>query len=65
MIEDLRRLESGSELVTDLCVIGSGAAGIAIAREFFGAGTQVLLLESGGLSQAAGGHSLSTRPGSS
>lgn len=59
MIEDLRRLESGSDLVTDLCVIGSGAAGIAIAREFFGAGTQVLLLESGGLSQAAGGHSLS------
>ena len=42
MIEDLRRLESGTELVTDLCVIGSGAAGIAIAREFFGAGTQVL-----------------------
>lgn len=52
MIEDLRRLESGSELETDLCVIGSGAAGIAIAREFFSTGTDVLLLESGGFRQA-------------
>ena len=53
MIEDLRRLESGSELETDLCVIGSGAAGIAIAREFLSTNTEVLLLESGGFSRAA------------
>ncbi len=52
MIEDLRRLESGSELETDLCVIGSGAAGIAIAREFFSTNREVLLLESGGFRQA-------------
>jgi choline dehydrogenase-like flavoprotein len=58
MIEDLRRLESGSELETDLCVIGSGAAGIAIAREFFGTDTRVLVLESGGLSARSGGQGL-------
>ena len=58
MIEDLRRLDSGSELTTDLCVIGTGAAGIAIAREFFGTDTGVLLLESGGLTQGAKSDSL-------
>ena len=58
MIEDLRRLQSGSELETDLCVIGSGAAGIAIAREFFATDTRVLVLESGGLSARSGSYGL-------
>ena len=48
MIEDLRRLESGSDLEADVCIVGAGPAGIAIAREFFGTSTKVLLLESGG-----------------
>jgi choline dehydrogenase-like flavoprotein len=33
----------------DLCIIGGGAAGIAIAREFIDSGRSVILLESGGL----------------
>jgi choline dehydrogenase-like flavoprotein len=49
MIDDLRRLEDGAELEADLCLVGAGAAGIAIAQEFIGAGTSVVLLESGGL----------------
>lgn len=32
----------------DVCIVGSGAAGIAIARTFIGAGLRVIVLESGG-----------------
>lgn len=32
----------------DLCVVGAGAAGITIAREFAGSGVQVCLVESVG-----------------
>ncbi len=34
MIDDLREVEDGAELEADLCIVGAGAAGIAIAREF-------------------------------
>jgi choline dehydrogenase-like flavoprotein len=48
---DARRHEdTGSVIETDLCIIGSGAAGIAIAREFIGSRVRVCLLEAGGLS---------------
>jgi choline dehydrogenase-like flavoprotein len=47
---DARRKEAGSVIETDLCIIGSGAAGITIAREFIGSGVRVCLLEAGGLS---------------
>ncbi len=39
---------NGKTLRADLCVIGSGAAGITIAREFVGTGRDVILLEAGG-----------------
>ncbi len=48
MIIDARDLEDGAELRTDVCIIGAGAAGIAIARELRNAGAKVVLLESGG-----------------
>src|SRR5262245_4702904 len=47
---DARREGAGSDIETDLCIIGSGAAGITIAREFIGLGIRVCLLEAGGLS---------------
>ena len=47
---DARRQDAGSILDTDLCIIGSGAAGITIAREFVGTGVRVCLLEAGGFS---------------
>jgi choline dehydrogenase-like flavoprotein len=53
MIEDLRRLEDGAELEADLCVIGAGAAGIALAREFFGTDVRIIVLESGGRRRSA------------
>ncbi len=48
MIDDARHLPDGYALVSDLCIIGAGAAGIALALEFAGSHTEVLLLESGG-----------------
>jgi choline dehydrogenase-like flavoprotein len=49
MFIDSRSLDSGHHIETDICIIGAGAAGITIAREFIGTSTQVTLLESGGL----------------
>ena len=47
---DARHEETGAVIETDLCIIGSGAAGITIAREFIGSSIRVCLLEAGGLS---------------
>jgi choline dehydrogenase-like flavoprotein len=50
---DLARLGAGQELDADLVIIGAGPAGITVAREFFGHHARVLVLESGGLKEAA------------
>ena len=47
MIRDLRK-HHAAVLTTDICIVGAGAAGIALAHEFVGSGKRVLLLESGG-----------------
>lgn len=39
-----------AEMEVDLCVVGAGAAGIAIARSFIGTSLSVCLIESGGFS---------------
>ena len=49
MIDDLGAYGPGTELEADLCVVGAGAAGLAIAREFLGSSTRVLVVESGGM----------------
>ena len=49
MIEDLRSLEPNLEINTDLCIIGSGPAGLSIASEFAQSSIKVLILESGGV----------------
>jgi len=46
---DAREIESETKLDFDLCIIGAGAAGITIAREFLNTNLSVCLLESGGL----------------
>ncbi len=48
MIVDSRTIPSGTVIRADLCIMGGGAAGIAIAREFVNHPWRVLLLESGG-----------------
>jgi choline dehydrogenase-like flavoprotein len=46
---DARQIEEGASLEYDVCIIGAGAAGITLAREFIGQPFRVCLLESGGL----------------
>lgn len=49
MITDARHPPKESRFEFDICIIGAGAAGIALAREFLNHDTRVCLLESGGL----------------
>lgn len=49
MLLDLKDLADGQTLNADLCIVGAGAAGIALALEFIGSPLDVLILESGGL----------------
>jgi choline dehydrogenase-like flavoprotein len=49
MIIDARSVPAGTVLETPVCIIGAGAAGITLAREFIGAKFETVLLESGGL----------------
>jgi len=46
---DARRFPGGTLLEADLCIIGAGPAGIALAVELIGRDLDVLVLESGGL----------------
>ena len=47
MFRDLRDEAVPSELQYDLCIVGAGAAGISLAREFVGTRTRVCVVESG------------------
>jgi choline dehydrogenase-like flavoprotein len=47
---DARNIEIDTEVAADLCIVGGGAAGITIAREFANSSIRVCLLEAGGLS---------------
>jgi choline dehydrogenase-like flavoprotein len=50
---DGRILARGTELQTDLCIIGTGAAGITLALELAGAPFSIIMLESGGFDPEA------------
>ena len=49
-LSDLQSFNGQSQFEADLCIIGTGAAGWAIAEEAGYSGLKVLMLESGGLS---------------
>lgn len=49
MIDDLAGYGEAAQFEADLCVVGAGAAGIALARRFLGSPLRVILVESGGL----------------
>jgi choline dehydrogenase-like flavoprotein len=49
MIEDFDNFEDGTCMTGDFCIVGAGAAGITIAREFLGTHYKITVLESGGL----------------
>src|SRR5687767_4428536 len=49
MLADARSVPTGTDLRTDVCIIGCGAAGITLGRALIGSGSEVVLLESGGM----------------
>ena len=48
MFVDARSVPTGSVIETEVCIVGAGAAGITLAREFTHSRFRVILLESGG-----------------
>jgi len=48
MFIDLRVVPDGTDITAEVCIVGAGAAGITLAREFNGSGLACVLLESGG-----------------
>ncbi len=48
MIGDAEEVEDGAVLAADICIVGSGAAGISLALGLMDCGLSVLLLEGGG-----------------
>lgn len=59
MILDARTLEPDAELQADICIVGSGPAGMAIALDYDGLPLRVLMLESGGFEEEKESMSLS------
>lgn len=57
-IQDFAELPNGYSLQTDLCIVGAGAAGIAMALQFIGTGIEVLLVEAGGRAEESETQSL-------
>ena len=47
MFVDARSVPPGTVIETEVCIVGAGAAGITLAREFINSGFRVALLESG------------------
>jgi choline dehydrogenase-like flavoprotein len=53
MIKDFHEFDDRACITADVCIIGAGAAGITVAKEFLGTHFSVLVLESGGLDNEA------------
>src|SRR5215469_7370330 len=49
MIQDFNEFDNEACISADVCIIGAGGAGIAVAREFLGTRFRIVVLESGGL----------------
>jgi len=53
LIEDLNTFSDGTSVTADVCIIGAGAAGITIAKEFLGTRYKIVVLEGGGFDPEA------------
>jgi choline dehydrogenase-like flavoprotein len=58
MLLDARELPKNTNINTDLCIVGAGAAGLTIAKELANTNIDICLLESGGLDYDQKTHSL-------
>ena len=47
MFIDARSVPTGTNLETDVCIVGAGAAGITLGRELISSGFRVAIFESG------------------
>ena len=48
MIVDGRTLPADTEIETDICIVGAGPSGVALATELLGSGIRTCVLENGG-----------------
>jgi choline dehydrogenase-like flavoprotein len=53
IIIDARIFSSGHKIEADLCIIGSGLAGLTLAREFLNSGQRIAIVEAGGTAVTA------------
>jgi choline dehydrogenase-like flavoprotein len=53
MIEDARSIPPDTRLKADLCIVGGGAAAIAVALEYMKSGREVIVVPGGGPNQSA------------
>src|SRR4051794_20664216 len=53
-VVDSASITDGAELRADVCVVGAGPAGIALARELDAAGVSAVLIDRGGRSRLGG-----------
>ena len=53
MFKSLRDADTNEEISNDICIVGTGPAGISVAKDLLGSGHKVGMLESGGLEPAA------------
>ncbi len=58
MFKDLHQLDAGTRLQADVCIAGTGVAGISLARRLSGQGLSILMLESGGWEYEPATHAL-------
>jgi choline dehydrogenase-like flavoprotein len=58
LLIDLEKSDRNMLLEAEVCVVGAGAAGVALARDLMHAGHDVCLLESGGLDYESGTQAL-------
>lgn len=58
MFRDARTVQDGTVLETDVCIVGTGAAGVTCAAELKSSGRRVLVVEAGGLEPDAASEAL-------